>query len=433
MKRLSVSVLLLVCLLTVGLAQRTADRPLRSSSRGRSTGRKIIQLAEPNKTGQMSVEEALQKRRSVRLFTGQPLEFSELGQLAWAGQGVTDRQRGWRTATSAGALYPLNVYFCTPEGLFLYKPQDHSMEQLATEDVRPQLFEASGGQQAIATSGCTIILGGSSRKLAARFRDDARRYMLLEGGHVAQNIQLQAVAMGLGSVTIGGFNSRQASRAARLPKGYEVIYLIPVGHPQTAAPAASTAAGRASSPAVSQSNRPRALFIIPPQGFQDDELFQPKRALELSGVETVIAGRTRGVVRGMLGNRAEAVLALNEVQVDPFDAVVFVGGTGTQAYFEDPLVQSIARQAVSSGKIVGATSMAPTILANAGVLTGVRVTGFVSEKEKLQQAGAVYMGFPVERDRNIITASGPMAAPAFARALVTAIAERQSPAAAPNS
>jgi SagB-type dehydrogenase family enzyme len=424
MKRLIVLLAVLICLVDVCAAQPEASRRTRTNTRNRTAAMKVIQLAEPKTKGTMSLEEALQRRRSVRFFTSEPLKFSEIAQLAWAGQGVTDLQRGLRTAPSAGALYPIDLYFSTTDGLFVYRPANHSMEQVIAQDIKPKLMEVMGGPEAVATAGCNIIVAGSSRKLSERFRDKSKTYMLLEAGHIAQNIQLQAVCLGLGSVTIGGMDSRQTSRVCRLPTGYEVLYVIPVGHPGTQTTPGTDQDSTTPTENAVQATGKTALFIVPSQGFQDDELFQAKRALDLSGVRTVIASRKAGPVQGMLGNQAQAMLALNQVRVEDFDAIIFVGGPGAEEYFEDPLARSIAREAVRNKKILGATSIAPTILAGAGVLTGVRVTGFVSEKEKLQQAGAIYMGLPVERDGNIITSSGPMASPDFARALAAALAGR---------
>ncbi|MHC4602622.1 MAG: SagB/ThcOx family dehydrogenase, partial [Planctomycetota bacterium] len=185
---------------------------------------KIIQLTEPKLTGPVSFEEALAKRRSVRQFTNQPLKFTQIGQLAWAGQGITEPQKGLRTAPSAGAIYPIELYFATPDGLFIYRPQQHSLEETFNQDVRGKLG-------AVTNAPCDIIVAGSVRKLTAKFRKDAKRYMLLEAGHVAQNIQLQAVCLGLGSVTVGGFDIRSVSRVCKLPKNLEPLYVICVGYP----------------------------------------------------------------------------------------------------------------------------------------------------------------------------------------------------------
>jgi len=128
---------------------------------------KIIQLAEPKLTGPVSFEQALAKRRSVRQFTNQPLKFTQIGQLAWAGQGITKPAEGpqpaLRTAPSAGAIYPIELYFATPEGLFVYRPDQHRLEETLNQDERGRLG-------AVANAPCDIIVAGSVRKLAAKFR-----------------------------------------------------------------------------------------------------------------------------------------------------------------------------------------------------------------------------------------------------------------------
>ena len=148
-----------------------------------------------------------------------------------------------------------------------------------------------------------------------------------------------------------------------------------------------------------------------------------KTILEMAGVQTDIASARRGIIRGMLGNMVEATVALNRVNADDYDAIVFVGGPGVEEYFDDPVAKNIARDAAGKRKVVAAISAAPTILANAGILMGRRATAFLSERDKLQQAGAIFItSTPVERDRFIITCSGPAAAVQFGRAIAQALA-----------
>jgi len=404
MKRLTILVIVLACFAVLCMGQR----------RPRVTRATIIQLTEPKLTGTVSFEEALAKRRSVRQFTTQPLSSAQISQLAWAGQGITEPQRGLRTAPSAGALYPVELYFATQDGLFVYQPQGHSLQQILDQDVRGALAAASTPGS---VAGCDIIVAGSERKLVTQFQKDARKYMLLEAGHIAQNIQLQAVCLGLGSVPIGGFDTRDISKICRLPASLEPIYVICVGYPlaQTtteAPPGQQTTAAK------------RAVLIVASENFRDEELFETKRVLDAAAVQTVIASTKTGFIRGMLGNIAETGILVNQLRVDDYDAIVFIGGSGAAEYFENPVALNIAREAASKGKILAAICIAPTVLANAGVLTGVRATSFLSEREKLVQGGALYTGAPVERDRFIITGSGPAASVQFGRAVADALAGR---------
>ncbi len=410
MKRLTIFIIILAGFAIVCLGQ------YRSRLSPRKPVRKIVQLTDPKLTGPLSFEQALAKRRSVRQFTSQPLKFIQIGQLAWAGQGITEPQKGLRTAPSAGAIYPIELYFATPEGLFVYRPAQHSLEEILNQDVRGRLG-------AVANAPCDIIVAGSERKLAAKFRKEARKYMLLEAGHIAQNIQLQAVCLGLGSVTIGGFDIRGVRKVCKLPKTLEPLYIICVGYPAEQI----VPAGGEEEKEARKTERPkakRAVLIAARENFRDEELFETKRVLDEAGVEMVIASTKTTVLRGMLGGRAKAAILVSELRVDDYDAIIFVGGLGAKEYFNSRVALNIAREAVDKKKVLAAICIAPTVLANAGVLVGVRATSFLSERAKLQKAGAQYTGAPVERDGLIITGSGPMAASQFGRAIADTLASR---------
>lgn len=406
MKRLIILAVALVCLATLCLGQRRTRAP-----------QKIIRLTKPSLTGTLSFEEALSKRRSVRLFAGKPLESVQIGQLAWAGQGITEPQRGLRTAPSAGETYPIDLFFATQEGLFVYRPAEHSLEQTSDQDIRSNLAAAASMQESVATAGCDIIVAGSVRKLTTQFRDKARTYMLLEAGHIAQNIQLQAVCLDLASVTIGGFDTNQVSRACGLLRGLEPLYIICVGYPieQAAEEALKDQQGAAGK---------RAVLIVPSQNFRDEELFETKRTLDAAAVQTVIASTRIGIIRSALGNIAEANILVGQLRVEDYDAIIFIGGPGAIEYVANPAALNLAREAVRKRKLLAAIDTAPTILANAGVLTGVRATSFLSERNVLIQAGAIYTGIPVEQDRLIITSSGPAASIQFGRAIADVLTGR---------
>ena len=184
-------------------------------------------LPAPRLKGTVSVEEALARRRSVRQFAPTPLAWEEVGQLAWAAQGITEPTRKLRTAPSAGATYPLEVYLLTPEGAYHYLPEGHRVEQLADRDLRAALGAGASAEQAP----LVMVLAAVYERTRARFGDQAERYVHMEAGHVGENIQLQAVALGLGSVTIGGARDEAVRAALGLPEDQHALYVIPVGHP----------------------------------------------------------------------------------------------------------------------------------------------------------------------------------------------------------
>jgi len=167
----------------------------------------------------------------------------------------------------------------------------------------------------------------------------------------------------------------------------------------------------------------KVVMIIAQNDFRDEELLQPKKLLKENGIEVKVASTTLDYVAGMLGARVKPDMLVNDIKVEDFDAIIFVGGSGAEQYWDDPLAQSLAQGAVSSGRIVAAICIAPVTLARAGILEGKRATVFSSEASLLTAKGAKYTGNPVEKDGNIITASGPSAAEEFGEELVKALKE----------
>lgn len=228
LRRIARSALVALAVAVLPTVSPAARRPAKKPNAAKL---ETVQLPAPRLTGPVALEQAISKRRSIREFIKKPLDYAQLGQLAWAGQGITQKQKGLRTAPSAGATYPVTLYFATQDGLFVYQPQGHRLQQLQNTDLRARLAGAAFNQKAVADAGCDIILTGSTRKMRTKFANKSRTYMLLEAGHIAQNIQLQAVALGLGSVTIGSFDARSILKLLRRGTDYEPIYIIPVGYP----------------------------------------------------------------------------------------------------------------------------------------------------------------------------------------------------------
>jgi SagB-type dehydrogenase family enzyme len=190
-----------------------------------------INLPAPTLKGEMSLEETLALRHSVRSFTAESLTLAEIGQLLWAAQGIT-RDWGGRTAPSAGALYPLEVYVATADGLYHYVPQGHKVRVESTADLRQALWSAGLKQEAIRQSPAVFVIAAVYARTEGKYSARAERYVKLEAGHAAQNLLLQAVALRLGGVPIGAFHDDQVQAALSLPADHAPLYLIPVGHPQ---------------------------------------------------------------------------------------------------------------------------------------------------------------------------------------------------------
>ncbi|MEM2415396.1 MAG: SagB/ThcOx family dehydrogenase [Thermoproteota archaeon] len=199
----------------------------------------IVELPAPITRGTMSVEEAILKRRSIRIFLNKPLSLEDVSQLLWAAQGITDPARGLRAAPSAGATYPLEVYVVVgrngvtslPEGLYHYNPDKHVLEYLLEEDLRSSLADAALGQSPVREAPISIVIVAIYERTTNRYGERGIRYVHMEAGHVGQNIYLQAVARGLGTVVIGAFEDSQVQKVLKLPENQHPLYIIPVGYP----------------------------------------------------------------------------------------------------------------------------------------------------------------------------------------------------------
>jgi len=193
-----------------------------------------IVLPQPSFTSDISVEEALKNRRSIREYKDQPLSMHELAQLLWAAQGVTDEQ-GFRTAPSAGGLYPLELYIVSQnvagleQAIYKYHPKGHILDKVISTNKIEQIVSAAYDQEFISGAPAIIIMTGVAERTTKKYGERGERYVYIEAGHAAQNIYLQAYALGLGTVTVGGFDSEKLQSILNLSEGEEPIYIMPIG------------------------------------------------------------------------------------------------------------------------------------------------------------------------------------------------------------
>jgi len=379
---------------------------------------KTIQLPEPSKSSAVSLEQSLAGQRNTELPGSQRLEFPKVGQLAWAAQGsrVPPAVNPSGPAQVPADVAAMKIYFALPDGIYLYNPADHALQQISDVDVRQPMSAAVLNQSGGPTGGCQIILAGAAREFAAGQGTRARTVMLLQAGRMSQSIQLQAVALGLTLIGIDNVESNTVRRIARLPRNVEPLYVALVGYPASQTPQTAT---QESVPQTAKA----ALMVVPSQSFQDEELFGTRRALELAGVQVTVASTRMGMLTGMLGGTTQADLLVNQANVDNFNAVIFIGGLRAIDYFNNPVAQNLARQAVERRKVLAASGTAPGTLANAGVLKGIRATAFLPQQELLARGGAIYTGNPVEKDGLIVTSTGPYAVPTFAKAILDGLTE----------
>jgi SagB-type dehydrogenase family enzyme len=196
-----------------------------------------VTLPEPRVEGQVSVERAISKRRSVREYADEPLSLAAAAQLLWAAQGVTG-SGGLRAAPSAGALYPLEVYLVAGAvedvrpGVYRYEPARHRLLAQGAGDRRAALADAALEQAWLAEAPATLVLAAVPARTARKYGPRAERFVPMEAGLAAENVGLQAVALGLGSVVVGAFDDARVQRVLELAPEVEPLALLPVGRPR---------------------------------------------------------------------------------------------------------------------------------------------------------------------------------------------------------
>lgn len=200
----------------------------------------VIKLPPPVTRGNVSVEEAISRRRSIRSYADKPLSIFHISQLLWAAQGITDPARGFRAAPSAGATYPLEVYVVVgvggvvglKAGVYKYDPESHEIRLVVPGDLREVLAEACLGQSWVREAPVDIVITAVYERTTSRYGERGVRYVHMEVGHVGENIYLECVSLGLGCVVVGAFYDDEVARILRLPEGEYPLYVIPVGFPR---------------------------------------------------------------------------------------------------------------------------------------------------------------------------------------------------------
>jgi len=195
----------------------------------------VIELPTPNLVGNMSLEETLSQRRSRRTFSNVSLSLVDLSQLLWAAQGITSVS-GKRTAPSAGALYPLEIYVVVgsveslSQGVYHYDPEADSVTKILDGDMRQELLLAARDQSAVGSAAIDIVITAAYERTTQHYGDRGIRYVHLEAGHVAQNIYLQCESLGLNTVSMGSFNDQEVKNLLNIEE--DPLYIMPVGYPE---------------------------------------------------------------------------------------------------------------------------------------------------------------------------------------------------------
>jgi len=228
-------IMVMALILVVSPACRAASKGPETGAPGSAT--EAIALPPAGAAGPMSLEAAIQARRTVRRFIPSALKLEQLGQLLWAAQGITGSYGKRRAAPSGGGLYPLDCYVVVGKdgvkglgsGVYHYRPGNHSIESVAKGDLRLRIADAALGQDWIAQAPVVFVITAEYRRITVKYGERGVRYALIEVGCVAQNIFLQAEALGLGAGIVGAFDDRGVARLAGVAPGHEPLLIMPVG------------------------------------------------------------------------------------------------------------------------------------------------------------------------------------------------------------
>lgn len=209
----------------------------------------IVQLPAPQYDSRMSVEKAIRLRRSVREYVDSPLSISEISQILWAAQGFTQERKdpprmwnpkyewqgGLRTAPSAGALYPMEIYLLVgnvdglAKGVYKFIPKNHSLQRVMAVDKRADLCNAALKQASIEKAPAVIVMAGVYERTSFKYGERAERYVHIEVGSIAENVYLQGMTLGIGTVIIGAFYDKDVKSVLRLPEDEHPLAIMPLG------------------------------------------------------------------------------------------------------------------------------------------------------------------------------------------------------------
>ncbi|MCK4662274.1 MAG: SagB/ThcOx family dehydrogenase [Bacteroidales bacterium] len=239
--------LVITLYLIIGSCHNKANSEINSTLKTISDNKNdssFIKLPEPKYYSEISLEETLLKRRSVRDFKNKPISISDISQILWAAYGITKEienspaflRGGLKTAPSAGALYPLEIYLVAGEieklekGIYKYLPEKHALKLIIKGDFREELYRSALNQKMIKDAPANIVYSAVYERTTNKYGERGKkRYVCMDLGHSAQNVYLQATALGLGTCAIGAFNDDRVKTTINMPAEEEPLYIMPIG------------------------------------------------------------------------------------------------------------------------------------------------------------------------------------------------------------
>ena len=197
-----------------------------------------MNLPKPSLKGEVSVEQAIKHRRTIRAYQSKPLTMEQLSQIFWAAQGITEDRGYKRSAPSGGALYPMDIYAVVGEngvkglqaGIYHYDPHKHAALLITEGDFRKDVAETALSQMWMARAPLNLVITSEYGRITGKYGTRGERYAMIEAGHIGQNIFLQAEALGLRAGIVGAFHDKNVNRVMKIKRSHEPLLILPVGY-----------------------------------------------------------------------------------------------------------------------------------------------------------------------------------------------------------
>lgn len=202
----------LILFILLGLLILSSD--IKRQTLNSNSEQKEILLPQPQRKGETSLEETLQKRRSIREYKNEPLSLKDTAQILWASQGITEGNH--RVEGVA-------------EGVYRYDPKDYKLVSIVGGDFNKTLAEVAANQEWIEESAAILLISADFEKTTQKYGERGRQYVWMEAGHSAQNVYLQAISLELGTVSVGAFDEGRVQKILNLPENILPLIIMPIG------------------------------------------------------------------------------------------------------------------------------------------------------------------------------------------------------------
>jgi len=406
-------------------ANTVADANIAADRLARATQLRIV-LPNPNTQGTISVENSIAVYDQTRAYLTTPLSDEQVSQLTWAANmtiralariqtaRITQpaRPRPGQAPAANPLLFPYDLYVFNVNGVFTYDPLAHSLTRIATRDFRLGLSNAANKQPAINQAGMTILIlthpEGKTVTTHSRFTEYA------QAGQIAQSVALQGAGLGLGSLVTTTFDQTLVRKLANIPDAQDPLAMVTIGVP-------STAIIPQPIQARTQSTAQRVALVVPEKNYSDEELSNLLDAFDIANVQVELASTTLGTREGMNMGQATATVTIANLNLERYDALIFIGGNGMIDYYRNREVLDLISAASNQGKIIGGIGEGAALLAKAGILPAERARSYQRQSQYRLGNNQSYAEAGVQTQAGIITAAGPASSTLFARAIIQAI------------